>query len=58
MPRYLIGDTPVDHDGKRYAPGDTIELSEAQAAALRLAPAPLPAAGGTREPRKKKENRQ
>lgn len=33
-----VGDTHIDHDGKRYAPGDIIDVTEEQAAVLRVTP--------------------
>lgn len=36
---YIVGATPVLHDGTRYAPGDEIELTPDQAQRLGLQPA-------------------
>lgn len=47
MPRYLVK-TPVEHDGKPYAPGEVVVLTRAQAAAMpdavEAAPPEAPAA--------------
>jgi hypothetical protein len=38
MPKYTVADGHKKHDGKKYAPGDVIECSEAVAERLRLVP--------------------
>lgn len=40
MPQYIVADTHIHHDGKPYAPGEVIELTKDQAAALSVLPAP------------------
>jgi hypothetical protein len=36
MPLYKVSDTHIHHDGKHYAPGDTINLTEDEAAKLHV----------------------
>ena len=41
MPKY-VALTPIKHDGKRYAVGASIDLTKAQAVALRVGTVELP----------------
>ena len=41
MPKY-VARTPIKHDGKRYAVGASIDLTKAQAEALRVGTVELP----------------
>lgn len=40
MAKFIVTDGHKQHDGKLYAPGDVMEVSEDIARALRLSPAP------------------
>ena len=40
MPKYKVVDGDKEHDGKKYAPGDVMDVSAETAAHLRLVPVP------------------
>lgn len=43
MPKYIVVDTHILHDGTAYAPGDAIELPEDHSFSLSVVPAPVEA---------------
>lgn len=55
MARYMVT-ASLEHDGKPYAVGDTVELSEAQAAVMPWAVEPAPAPPEKKKPEPSKSS--
>jgi hypothetical protein len=46
---YVVGDTPIVHNGLRYEPGQTIMLTDMEALHLGPRVQPVPTKGGSRK---------